>query len=466
MQRLGRASGVAAVLVATLGYASTGAASGVPASIGVAPAIAVPAALTAPAPAPPANVLPPTAVAGSRAPVPTTAGLATALKPLLSDAALGSRTSTSVLDIATGTALLDDAGATPATPASTLKILTTVAALRALGPNARLATRTVASAPGEIVLVGAGDTTLSSRARTGSGPEAVASLPELARRTAAALVKQQTTSVRVILDASLFSGPRLAPGWASSYPALGIASPVVALTVDSGRASADGKSRVADPVARAGQVFADALRSNGITVSGVSEGVAPADAKPVAAVYSPTVADLVERTLTESDNDLAEALNRLAGAKLGGGGSFTGGAAAIAKVLSQLGVPTAGLRLVDGSGLSRQDAVAATTLTRTLAAVVAGKAPYAWPMLTGLPVAGFTGTLADRFTGLATRAGAGVVRAKTGTLTGVSALAGFTRTVDGRLVSFAVLADRITSIPGAREVLDRTAAKIAGCGCR
>ena len=89
-------------------------------------------------------------------------------------------------------------------------------------------------------------------------------------------------------------------------------------------------------------------------------------------------------------------------------------------------------------------------------------------MVTGLPVAGFTGTLADRFLVGSAKAGAGVVRAKTGTLTGVSALAGTVPDREGRVLAFAFLVDR-TADGGALEVpaaLDRAAAALATCGCR
>jgi D-alanyl-D-alanine carboxypeptidase/D-alanyl-D-alanine-endopeptidase (penicillin-binding protein 4) len=83
-------------------------------------------------------------------------------------------------------------------------------------------------------------------------------------------------------------------------------------------------------------------------------------------------------------------------------------------------------------------------------------------------VAGFSGTLDDRFDTAPARRGAGVVRAKTGSLSGVSTLAGITVDADGRLLAFALLADAVP--PGgtgpAEAALDRVAARLAGCGCR
>ena len=106
-------------------------------------------------------------------------------------------------------------------------------------------------------------------------------------------------------------------------------------------------------------------------------------------------------------------------------------------------------------------------LTALLSAVVRdGSGRYA-PVLSGLPVAGFDGTLADRFRSGPARPAAGVVRAKTGTLLGVHGLAGTVVTADGRLLVFALLADQSTSGDAAAEgALDDVAAALAGCGCR
>jgi D-alanyl-D-alanine carboxypeptidase/D-alanyl-D-alanine-endopeptidase (penicillin-binding protein 4) len=125
------------------------------------------------------------------------------------------------------------------------------------------------------------------------------------------------------------------------------------------------------------------------------------------------------------------------------------------------------VRLADGSGLSRDSLLAPGVLTRLLASVSGGEPGALSPVLTGLPVGGFDGTLADRYRDGPEVPGAGVVRAKTGTLTGVSSLAGVVRTAQGRLLAFSLAAN---AVPGggtraAEDVLDRLAASIASCGC-
>jgi D-alanyl-D-alanine carboxypeptidase/D-alanyl-D-alanine-endopeptidase (penicillin-binding protein 4) len=152
--------------------------------------------------------------------------------------------------------------------------------------------------------------------------------------------------------------------------------------------------------------------------------------------------------------------------------SFDGAARALAassaRVLEPAGVRAEAVQLVDGSGLSRDDLLAPGALTRLLASVTTSEPGGLSPVLTGLPVAGFDGTLTDRYRAGPQLPGAGVVRAKTGTLMGVSALSGVVRTTDGRLLAFALTADAVPSggTRAAEAVLDRLAASFASCGCR
>jgi len=183
-------------------------------------------------------------------------------------------------------------------------------------------------------------------------------------------------------------------------------------------------------------------------------------------VHSASVERLVEQALSQSDNVLAEALARQVALARHQPASFEGSAAAVMAAVKQAGVDTSGVTMLDGSGLSRQDRVPAQVLADVISGAAGGKLGTAGDLLSGLPVAGYDGTLADR--GDADPATApGSVRAKTGTLMGVSALAGTATTADGRLLAFAVIADAVPGSTNAAEsALDGIARTLAGCGCR
>ncbi len=385
---------------------------------------------------------------------PTTAGLTRALATALRDPALG-RLGLSVLDSATGKPLLERDAGTPKTPASTTKIVTALAALTVLEPTATFSTRLVEGAAGDLVLVGGGDPSLTGRypATDGFGG---ATLRALAAQT------QGRTVRRIVVDDGLFTGPRLGPGWKPGYVTSGDVAPVSSLQVDGGR-SGRGKSqpRVADPALEAGRQLAALLR-----VGTVVRGRAPAGALEVGQVSSPPVADLVEAMLTRSDNDYAEALGRQVALASGKPATFAGEQAAITAavgpLLNRVSAPLTGVRLRDASGLSPVSLMSPAALSRLLA-LASTEDRYA-AVLSGLPVGGFDGTLAKRFrTGL----GAGQVRAKTGTLNGVSALAGLVRTRGGSVLSFAFAANGLplSGTLAAQRALDRLATALAGCGC-
>jgi D-alanyl-D-alanine carboxypeptidase/D-alanyl-D-alanine-endopeptidase (penicillin-binding protein 4) len=178
------------------------------------------------------------------------------------------------------------------------------------------------------------------------------------------------------------------------------------------------------------------------------------------------VGDLVEHALTDSDNTVAEALARLVAEKAGRQATFADAGVAVLDRVAALGVPVMGARLSGGSGLGGGNAVPARTLAQVLVLAASNQHPELRPLLSGLPVAGASGTLADRFAGARESAGLGTVRAKTGTLTGVSSLSGTVVDADGRQLGFVILADKVSSTTAARTALDDAAAALAGCGCR
>jgi serine-type D-Ala-D-Ala carboxypeptidase/endopeptidase (penicillin-binding protein 4) len=435
-------------------------------------AVAVPERTGLPDPGPAPSrppLLPAAGTAADDGAPPTAAGLTALVDAALADPALGGRLAVSVVDVGAAEVLLErDAGAL-LLPASTAKIVTAVAALTTLPEDRRLRTRVVAgAAPGEVVLVGAGDTTLASDAAAQRSVQD-ARLDVLAGQALAALGSTPVT--RVLVDDTLYSGPPIGPGWQPSYVPEGNVAPVSALSVDGGRVRPGRPARSTDPALAAGTALAELLARGGPTPS-VVRGTAPPDARELAAVEGPPVPALVERMLALSDNDLAESLARQVALAEGQPASFEGAARALAtasaRVLEPLGVGADAVRLVDGSGLSRDNALAPGALTRLLASVTTGEPGELSPVLTGLPVGGFSGTLADRYRTGPQSVGAGVVRAKTGTLRGVSALSGVVRTGEGRLLAFALTADAVPSggTRAAEGVLDRLAASFAQCGCR
>ncbi|MGP4001819.1 D-alanyl-D-alanine carboxypeptidase/D-alanyl-D-alanine endopeptidase [Streptomyces sp. 8N706] len=396
-------------------------------------------------------------------PPPTRTGLADTLAPLLKDPAFGSLRTAAVVDATTGKQLYDSDAGTAAVPASTIKIATAVAALDALGPDHRIETAVVTGATDEeIVLVGGGDPTLT--ARKTKGPDGPASLRSLADDTARALKDRGTTKVTVAYDTSRYTGPALHPIGAGNENI----APVTPLMADEGRldSSESGPApRSPDPAADAARTFARLLRDRGIdTGDDPRHTTAGNKAERVAVVRSLPLSSLVERALIASDNDIAEALARQTAIAVGEPVSFEGADRAVTARLEKLGLPLDGARFTDGSGLSRDDKASAALLAQLLVRAADPRRPELRPVLTGLPVAGFSGTLRGRYADAP--AGTGMVRAKTGTLTGVNTLAGTVVDADGRLLAFAFMTSDTRDARGAQNALDRLASAVANCGCR
>ena len=367
---------------------------------------------------------------------------------------------------------LDDAhpvfarGTGVAMPASTMKLLTSTAALATLGPEHTFTTRVVRDRGNGIVLVGGGDPFLGSKPAGGTAYPRRADVVTLARATARKLKADGDHRVRLGYDATLFTGPRVDPHWPDDYVPDGVVAPVTALWVDEGR-PASGYGRVADPAAAAATTFASALHRSGIAVVGAPRPRrADPSAAPLASVESAPLSEIVEQILTVSDNEGAEVLSHQVGLATGGEGSFADGARGVTRVLDSLGVPLHGAEVHDGSGLSREDRLDPDTLASVLALAASDAHPELRAVITGLPVAGFSGSLETRFEDAAPQ-GRGRVRAKTGTLTGVSALAGVATDLDGNPMVFVLMADRVALADtlDAREALDTLAAGLGACHC-
>jgi len=336
---------------------------------------------------------------------------------------------------------VSDRATEPLIPASTLKLLTAAAAVDLLGPDARFTTRVVADgAPASarsLTVVGGGDPVL----RSPSGIAAIAADPErregpstrlaaLADRIVAAGVRDLPGGVTV--DDTRFDALRYHPSWPDSYRTGGTVGPVGALVVDEGYADPATRARVvADPAIATGEALAALLEDRGVDVGQVRRGRAPAAATTVAEIASPTVEEIAGAVLAASSNQGAEILLKAMAVHAGRPGTSADGAAVAQARLRRLGVPTEGLVMVDGSGLSREDRASCATI---LGAVRLGDRERLRVLRDGLAVAGERGTLVDRLEGTALD---GRVAAKTGTLDGVSGLAG-TSTVR-RPLRFALL---------------------------
>jgi D-alanyl-D-alanine carboxypeptidase/D-alanyl-D-alanine-endopeptidase (penicillin-binding protein 4) len=330
-------------------------------------------------------------------------------------------------------------------PASNQKLAVAFAALSVLGPDHRFDTTVYGEGElvgrtwkGDLVLKGFGDPTLTH-----------GDLRSLAYQVRAEGIRRVTGGIEA--DESYFDSRRTGPAW-KSYYYLDESPALSALTVD--RAHFRGWL-TREPALSAGRQFRLALRSVGIAVSGPAHlGVADLLAEQLASTESAPLSRIVRFMNQESDNFTAELLLKQLGAVDEASGTSAAGARAVRRALREAAIPLAGVRIVDGSGLSPRNRLTAAALIGILVA--------AWhdpvirpPFVQSLAVAGVNGTLEDRLRAAPAR---GVVRAKTGTTSESSALSGYVR---GRF-AFAVLQNgRPVSHYWARRAQDRFASVLA-----
>lgn len=346
-----------------------------------------------------------------------------------------------VVDARTGEVLFDRNGTKPGPTASVLKTLTSAAALQVLGPDYRVSTTVVkGSVPGQIVLVGGGDVTLSRL------PDGQASfytdapkIQDLATQVTQAMGGQPITSI--VTDTSLFGGPVWQPSWDEREERVveGSTPYMTALQVDGDRddPTAVESPRSTDPVARAVQYFQQYLGTN----VPVSSGTAPAGAQQLAAVQSQPVTTLIDQAMSVSDNTIMEELARLVAIKTGAGNTFDAENAGVLAALKPYGIDTTGIHIADGSGLSGDNAVPPSYLTQLFIKVL-NKQNGLGVVYDGLPVSGQSGTLGpgySRFTG-ANAVARGAVLAKTGWIDNGYTLSGIVNAADGTPLTFAVFA--------------------------
>jgi serine-type D-Ala-D-Ala carboxypeptidase/endopeptidase (penicillin-binding protein 4) len=340
-------------------------------------------------------------------------GLAVALERALAapDVQPG-RTAALAVDLRTGQVVFRANAGLALAPASAEKLAVSFAALRLLGPGYRFRTDVLGDGAragrvwrGDLFLVGHGDPTLAS-----------ADLDALAGDVAAWGIRRVTG--RVVGDEGHFDSRRSAPGWKPWF--LGIESPPIsALSVDERRGDgANGSS------AAAARAFSAALRRRGVAVAGEGRaGTAPAGALPIAIDVSVPLVTIVRGMNRDSDNFVSEMLLKELGASVARTGTTAAGAIVVQQALLEAGISVAGVRIADGSGLSRLDRLTAETLVAILR-VGAADPEIRDAFLTSLAVAGISGTLKKRLDRRPTR---GQVIAKTGTTSASSSLAGFVR---------------------------------------
>ncbi|HEX4685232.1 MAG TPA: D-alanyl-D-alanine carboxypeptidase/D-alanyl-D-alanine-endopeptidase [Nocardioides sp.] len=410
---------------------------------------------------PPAAATPPAVARPAPSPRPSGSCVRRALGPALRDRHLADLRA--VVAPITGRPVLDD-GHGSSTPASTLKLLTATAALQVLGPDRTFATRVVEDGRRGIVLVGGGDPFLQGKQVTDGPARRDASLQTLAAETARRLQARGLHEVRLSFDTSLFTGPRVNPHWPKSYIPEDVVSPITALWADEGL-DPTGTGRVADPPATAAALFAAYLGKRGIQVEPkIGREKVRAHARELARVTSIPVAEIVERVLQYSDNEGAEVLAHQVGLEVDGEGSYEGGVRGVTSTLQRLGVDLRRATIQDGSGLSRHDRLDAETLVQVLQLASSSQNPDLRSVVTGLPVAAYDGSLSYRF---GDSRGRGLVRAKTGTLTGTSALAGITTDARDRALVFAFVSNHVkyAETLDTRAALERLTTALATARC-
>ncbi len=372
-----------------------------------------------------------------------------------------------VVNASTGELLFDRGASTGVTQGAVVQVLTAAAALNILGPDYTLNTRVYeGSSPGTIVLVGGGDSTLS---RLGPGQESVYSgAPKLA--SLAADVKKNYsagTITNIVLDASIWStGDKWDATWPRAEQTGGNLSEVTGLQVDGDRDDPGTQTshRSTDPVARAGQWFAEALDEAGVDIDPdtvtFSLGAAVTTKPLLAQVSSQPVSVLINQMLVAGDATLAESLARVISKSMSLGGSASSINQAITSAVAVYEVDTTGVTVHDGSGTSGANAVPPAFMAKFMVKVSQGAANLNL-IYDSLAVSGKSGTLANRFTG-DSAAAKGAVAGKTGASGGVYSLAGTIAAADGSQLAFAFYA--LGAKDTARAAIDALATGAFSCG--
>lgn len=330
----------------------------------------------------------------------------------------------------------------PVVPASTLKVLTGHIALQLLGPEYRFRTEIVGAPPvdgvieGDVALVGGGDPLLATDAII-ERRELEDLHPTRLDALADAIVDVGIRRItgRVLGDESRYDTARSVPSWPERFIEQEQAGPLSALSVDDGyvweiEPDSSKRHRSGQPARSAAAALTRLLRDRGVEVDGDPDAGSIADGEVIAGINSAPLEDVVDEFLLASDNQTGELLVKELGVHTGRGGSTEAGVGVLRETMAALGLAGEGSVVVDGSGLDPENRLTCNQLVDVLDAAGGPESRIAH----GLPIAAETGTLKDRFRDTAA---AGRLRAKTGRLNGVSALAGFVPLASGETATFA-----------------------------
>jgi serine-type D-Ala-D-Ala carboxypeptidase/endopeptidase (penicillin-binding protein 4) len=444
--------------------------------------------------------------------------LAAAIDAILTDKRLtDSQVGVTVADANTGEVLYERNGAKRAIPGSNDKLTTTAAALEQLGGDFKYTTEVLGDRPtdgviaGDLYLRGSGDPTLleadydrmaedladlgvsmvdgdlvaddtafdsvRSGAEWGWSDLQFTYAAEVSALTVASGDDFNAGSVRVFVKPGAAEGDpaQLSMAPANDYVEIvntattGTTTNIsvnrdphdnvirVSGTVKAGTSGTYATRAVIEPTQLAADVFADSLADAGITVNGELRfgETTPQGPEPLATHQSMTLAELTPVVLKPSNASVAEALFKTLGYEATGTGTFSSGKAATYAGIEPYGVDTGPIRQVDGSGISRHNMMTSNMLADLL--VGAKKADWFGTWYDSLPIACQDGTLASRM--CATPA-AGNVRAKTGSMTSVSALSGYATDADGRELVFSVIVNDFL-YSTVKDIEDKIAAAIA-----
>lgn len=351
----------------------------------------------------------------------------------------------------------------PLVPASVQKLVTATVALHLVPADFRYRTAVEALGEpaggvieGDLFLVGSGDPLLMTDDYEQSfrqPPEVSTDIEGFADAVVAAGVRQVRGSV--IGDESRYDNLRSVPVWPARFAGQNVTGPLGALMFNDGYVAVEPepplpetdedddepapdttreprRDPAPDPAAHAATVFTGLLEARGVDVQGPpAAGVTPAGTVEVAGIDSPPFNEVVGQMLLTSDNTTAELLIKELGTQFGSGGSTAAGVEVATRTLRDLGLLPDGIQVADGSGLADANRLSCGVVQALLDRV--GPASF---IAVSLPVAGETGTLAERFDGTPVE---GRMRAKTGTLRQVTTLAGFVNPPAGPTVTFAYL---------------------------